>query len=89
MDWMTVDELETQFPGLLAALGEDGIVVDYGRGVTRLLKAVVPENHGYLIGSLKDLIVVDEEDDLFSTGAWVSDEWGDLNVPPLADNAQR
>jgi len=86
---MTVEEVETQFPGLLAALGEDGIVVDYGRGSTRLLKAVVPENHGYLIGSLKDLIVVDEEDDLFSTGAWVSDEWGDLNVPPLADNAQR
>ena len=67
---MTVEELNAQFPGLLAALGEDGIVVDYGRGVTKLLTAAEPKNHAYLIGSLKG-IVVDEHDDLFSTGAWV------------------
>ena len=88
---MTVEELNAQFPGLLAALGEDGIVVtDHDRNVTRLLTAVVPKNHAYLIGSLKGIVsVVDEDDDLFSTGAWVSDQWGDLNVPPLADTPQR
>ena len=69
MKWMTVDEVEAQFPGLLAALGEDGIVVDYGRGATKLLTAAAPENHAYLIGALEGRILVDEDDDLFSTDA--------------------
>jgi prevent-host-death family protein len=63
---------------ILDELGPDGIIVTKrGKPVARVLP---PERgNGDLIGSLKGLMIVDPKDDLFSTGAWVSDEWGDLN----------
>ncbi len=30
---------------------------------------------------MRGRVRVDPNDDLFSTGAWISDEWGDLNAP--------
>ena len=57
------------------------IVVDEERK-PRKFYADDAQDHGYLIGRLEGRIIVDEADDLFSTGAWVSDEWGDLNPKP-------
>lgn len=34
-------------------------------------------------GCMKGELIIDEDDDLFSTGAWVSDEWDpDWESPP-------
>ena len=41
--------------------------------------APVRPNNADLIGSMRGRVRVDPNDDLISTGAWISDEWGDLN----------
>ena len=66
---------------ILDDVDEDGIVITKrGKPVARVLPYRERTSNADLIGILKDvLVVVDEDDDLFSTGAWVSDEWGDLN----------
>lgn len=64
---------------LLDAVGPEGIIITRrGKPVAKLLPART--NDGDLIGILRDVeIRVDPNDDLFSTGAWVSEEWGDAN----------
>ena len=63
---------------LMDEVGPEGITITKrGKPVARLVP--VRTNDGDLIGALEGRIIVDPTDDLFSTGAWVSDEWGDLN----------
>jgi prevent-host-death family protein len=74
-----VSEFKQRCLQILDELGPEGIVVTKrGKPVARVLPAI--EGHGAFIGVLRGRpIKVCEDDDLFSTGAWVSDEWGDLN----------
>ncbi len=70
---------------ILDGLGPGGIVI------TKRAKPVaevrpLPRNHGHFIGISAGQVGADPNDDLFSTGAWISDEWGDLNVPPLPES---
>jgi prevent-host-death family protein len=62
---------------ILEEVGPEGIVITKrGKPVAELRP--IRQNHAHLIGSMKDLApLADPDDDLFSTGAWVSDEWGD------------
>jgi hypothetical protein len=64
-------------------LKPEGIVITKrGKPVARVYPA--RRGDGDLIGLLNDMALrVDPDDELFSTGAWVSDEWGNLNPPPL------
>lgn len=71
---------------ILDELGPEGIVITKrGEPVAELRP--LPRNHGRFIGILAGQVGAAPDDDLFSTGAWVSDEWGDLNVPPLPESA--
>ncbi len=63
---------------ILDEVGPEGIMITKrGKPVARLMPART--NDRDLIGALEGQIIVDPDDDLLSTGAWVSDEWGDLN----------
>ncbi len=66
---------------ILDEVGPEGIVITKrGKPVAMLIPAEQPRaTHRHLIGSLKGLLRSDPDDDLLSTGAWISDEWGDLN----------
>jgi prevent-host-death family protein len=65
---------------LLDELGPEGLVVTKrGKPVARILPAARKSPFEELYGALRGKVYVDPNDDLFSTGAWVSDEWGDLN----------
>jgi len=65
---------------ILDNVDPEGIVITKrGKPVARLLPAEKPRSHAHLIGILKGEVIVDPDDNLFSTGAWVSDEWGDAN----------
>jgi prevent-host-death family protein len=64
---------------ILDNVDPEGIVITKrGKAVARLLP-VETTTHARFIGILKGEIIVDPNDNLFSTGAWVSDEWGDAN----------
>lgn len=67
---------------ILDELGPEGIVITKrGKPIAELKPA--RRGDGDLIGLMKDLApLADPDDDLFSTGLWVSDEWGDLNAQP-------
>jgi prevent-host-death family protein len=66
---------------ILEEVGPEGIVITKrGKPVAELRP--IRQNHAHLIGIMKGDVRVDPDDDLFSTGAWVSDEWGDLNAQP-------
>ena len=65
---------------ILDNVDPDGIVITKrGKPVARLLPPEPPRTHARFIGILKGQVIVDPDDNLFSTGAWVSDEWGDAN----------
>jgi prevent-host-death family protein len=65
---------------LLDEVDQEGIVITKrGKPVAKLVPIETRVSHAHLIGSLKGKIIVDSNDNLFSSGAWVSDEWGDLN----------
>jgi antitoxin (DNA-binding transcriptional repressor) of toxin-antitoxin stability system len=65
---------------ILEELDPEGVVITKrGKPVAELKPA--RRSDGDLIGILGDMeIRTNPDDDLFSTGAWVSDEWGDLNA---------
>ncbi len=67
---------------ILDELGPEGIIITKrGKPVAEVKPA--RRGDGDLIGLMKDTpLRVDPNDDLFSTGLWVSDEWGDLNAQP-------
>lgn len=76
-------KFKEQCLALLDSQDPEGIIITKrGKPVARLVPIDAPKNHAHLIGALEGRILVDENDDLFSTGAWVSDEWGDLNAQP-------
>ncbi|MBI5946861.1 MAG: type II toxin-antitoxin system prevent-host-death family antitoxin [Chloroflexi bacterium] len=66
---------------LLDEVDAEGIVITKrGKPVARLVPVRERETDADLIGILAGKIgPLDPKDDLLSTGAWVSDEWGDLN----------
>jgi len=66
---------------ILDELGPEGIVITKrGKPVAEIKP--LKQSHAHLIGIIEGDLRVDPNDDLFSTGAWVSDEWGDLNAQP-------
>ncbi len=68
---------------LLEEVDQQGIVITKrGKPVAKLVAVGDATSNADLIGILKGRVRVHEEDDLFSTGAWVSDEWGDLSAEP-------
>ncbi len=63
---------------ILDEVGPEGIMITKrGKPVARLFPARIDNSD--LIGIMKGRVLTDPNDDLFSTGAWISDEWGDLN----------
>lgn len=65
---------------ILDNVDSEGIVITKrGKPVARLMPAQPHQTHARFIGIIKEEIRVDPTDDLLSTGAWVSDEWGDAN----------
>ncbi len=73
-------QFKAQCLAILDSVDAEGIVITKrGKPVAKLVPFPARRSHGHLIGILKGEVIVDEQDDLFSTGAWVSDEWGDLN----------
>jgi len=63
---------------LLEEFDHEGIVITKrGKPVAKLVAVGAHTSNADLIGILAGRVRVHEEDDLFSTGAWVSDEWGD------------
>ena len=78
MESIAAAEFKQKCLQLLDSVGPEGITITKrGKPVARLVP--VRTNDADLIGILEGEIIVDPEDDLFSTGAWVSEEWGDVN----------
>jgi prevent-host-death family protein len=61
---------------------EEVVITKRGKPVARLVPYERRRDDSDLIGILKGRIKINPEDDLFSTGAWVSDEWGERNDGP-------
>jgi antitoxin (DNA-binding transcriptional repressor) of toxin-antitoxin stability system len=75
METIGAKRLRRHWPQILDELRPEGVVITrHGRPV-----AVLRRTNGDLIGIIEEDIRVDPADNLFSTGAWVSDEWADLN----------
>ena len=75
-------EFKAKCLALLDDVDPDGIIITKrGKPVARLVPIGVPDRT-HLIGSMRGQIIIDDNDDLFSTGAWISDEWGDLDAQP-------
>lgn len=73
-------KFKEQCLAILNDVDPEGIVITKrGKPVARLVPFGQSRSHKHLIGILKGEVIVDPNDDLFSTGAWLSDEWGDLN----------
>ncbi len=74
-----VTEFKQHCLKILEELRPEGLVITK-RG--RPLARVTPERRSafnQIYGSLRGRVYVNPGDDLFSTGAWTSDEWGDAN----------
>lgn len=73
-------EFKAKCLAILDEVDPEGIIITKrGKPVARLVPVEASAGHGRLIGILKGEVIADDSDDLFSTGAWSSDEWGDLN----------
>jgi prevent-host-death family protein len=73
-------KFKEQCLAILDEVDPEGIIITKrGRPVAKLVPLHKQGGHGHLIGMLKGEVIVNEDDDLFSTGAWISDEWRDLN----------
>lgn len=73
-------KFKEQCLAILDNVDAEGIVITKrGKPVAKLVPINKPQTHARFIGIIKEQIVVDPNDDLFSTGEWVSEEWGDLN----------
>ena len=78
-------EFKTHCLRLIDEVADNGqpiVITKRGKPVAKLVRYPERTTHAHLIGALRGLLIVDENDDLLSTGAWVSDEWGDLNAKP-------
>ena len=63
---------------LMDEVRPEGITITKrGKPVARLVP--IRTTHAHLIGSFAGEVILNEDADLFSTGVWTSDEWGDLN----------
>jgi prevent-host-death family protein len=79
MKTIPASEFKEKCLAILDNIDPEGIVITKrGKPVGRLVPVHHEESFADLIGSIPGLIA-DPTDDLFSTGAWISDEWGDLN----------
>lgn len=75
-------KFKEQCLALMDTVGPEGIIITKrGKPVAKLVRLEAHRNHGYLIGIAEGELGAAEDDDLLSTGAWKSDEWGDLNAP--------
>ena len=75
-------KFKEQCLALLDEVDDEGIVITKrGKPVAKLVPFMQKRGNGDLIGIARGQVIIDENDDLFSTGAWVSDEWGNLNAP--------
>ena len=80
METISAAKFKEQCLALMDSVGPEGIIITKrGKPVARLMPFETPKNHGYLIGIAAGDVGAAAGDDLFSTGAWISDEWGDLN----------
>ncbi len=78
METIGATEFKQKCLQILDEVGPEGIMITKrGKPVARLFPART--NNADLIGIMKGEVRTDPNDDLFSTGAWISDEWGDLN----------
>jgi prevent-host-death family protein len=78
METIGAAEFKQKCLKLLDEVGPEGITITKrGKPVARLVPART--SNADLIGIMKGRVRTDPDDDLFSTGAWISDEWGDLN----------
>ena len=83
MKTIAAAKFKEQCLALLDSQDPEGIIITKrGKPVAKLIPIDAPNNHAHLIGSLRGIVSVVDYDDIFSTGAWVSDEWGDLNAKP-------
>jgi len=75
-------KFKEQCLAILDDVDPEGIIITKrGKPVAMLRPLPETRGNGDLIGILKGRIYIDPDDDLLSTGAWNSDEWGDLNPP--------
>ena len=80
MQTISASKFKEQCLAILDDIDPEGVVITKrGKPVGRLVPMDVLRSHASFIGCIPDLVMRDENDDLFSTGAWISDEWGDLN----------
>lgn len=82
MDMRTIAaaKFKEQCLAILDNVDLEGIVITKrGKPVAKLFPIDKPQSHARFIGILKGEVIVDPNDNLFSTGEWVSEEWGDLN----------
>ena len=81
MKTVGVAEFKAKCLAMLNELDAEGIVITKrGKPVAKVTPLPERRGHGHLIGIAAGQVGADPNDDLFSTGAWISDEWGDLNV---------
>ncbi len=74
-------KFKEQCLAILDEVGPEGIIITKrGRPVARLLPYDTNTRHRHLIGALRGELLVDDDDDLLSTGAWTSDEWGEATA---------
>ena len=84
MESIAAAEFKQKCLQLLDSVGPEGITITKrGKPVARLVPART--NDADLIGILEGQIIIDPEDDLFSTGAWVSEEWGDVHTDAASE----
>lgn len=78
METIAAAEFKQKCLQILDEVGPEGITITKrGKPVARLMP--IGRSNADLIGIMRGRVRVDPNDDLMSTGAWVSDEWGDLN----------
>jgi prevent-host-death family protein len=76
-------KFKEQCLAILDDVDPDGIVITKrGKPVAKLMPLPERRGNGDLIGIMRDRVFLRGEvnlEDVFSTGAWVSEKWGDLN----------
>ncbi|KAA0237735.1 MAG: type II toxin-antitoxin system Phd/YefM family antitoxin [Dehalococcoidia bacterium] len=88
MKTISAAEFRAKCLTMLDAVDPEGILITKrGKPVARLVPVVGRGDHRHLIGIMRGEIVVDESDDLFETGAWGSDEWGERDGGPSGAGA--
>ena len=82
METISAAKFKEQCLALMDSVGPEGIVITKrGKPVAKLVAIPAMTNHAHLIGIAEGQVGAATDDDLLSTGAWNSDEWGNLNAP--------